>query len=47
MCGIVGYIGEKPTKDFIINGLKKAVMYEKDIKEKNKKPYVLSGKMKD
>ena len=23
MCGIVGYIGEKPTKDFIINGLKK------------------------
>ena len=27
--------------------LKKAVMYEKDIKEKNKKPYVLSGKMKD
>ncbi len=27
--------------------LKKAVTYEKDIKEKNKKPYVLSGKMKD
>ncbi len=23
MCGIVGYIGEKPTKNFIINGLKK------------------------
>ena len=23
MCGIVGYIGEKPTKDFIIDGLKK------------------------
>ena len=23
MCGIVGYIGEQPTKDFIIDGLKK------------------------
>ena len=23
MCGIVGYIGEKPTKNFIINGLPK------------------------
>ena len=23
MCGIVGYIGEKPTKDFIIECLKK------------------------
>ena len=23
MCGIVGYIGEQPTKNFIINGLKK------------------------
>ena len=23
MCGIVGYIGERPTKNFIIDGLKK------------------------
>ena len=23
MCGIVGYIGEQPTKNFIIDGLKK------------------------
>ena len=22
MCGIVGYIGEQPTKNFIIDGLK-------------------------
>tara|TARA_X000000950_G_scaffold281662_1_gene378882 strand:- start:4522 stop:5076 length:555 start_codon:yes stop_codon:yes gene_type:complete len=27
--------------------LKKAAMYEKNIKEKNKRPYELSGKMKD
>jgi len=27
--------------------LKRAVVYEKDIKEKNKRPYVMSGKMKD
>ena len=25
MCGIVGYIGEQPTKDFIIDGLKTRV----------------------
>ena len=23
MCGIVGYIGSNPAKDFLINGLKK------------------------